>query len=309
MATPKKLITDICEETCFNEDSIESKQPSTDNEKIKVNTQANDLLHSHSSILNEPPNVLSTKVSMEDIKEKETGAEFHSLAVVAFPLSSISPPYLTCISNNTQRDTRGQCDTKDSNKCLNPCDMVMNNSDQTVDISKNEKEITSPQSKLKHPQECKTKLTVPPRQKTRSHESKNTPAISCESMSLFDGVTVKIQYIIDENNSPSFEQKSINIPNSNKSHDVDINNDGKSITNSSPQHQDNKDTASSDTEKLISSVNGKTNKKPKKISILKADSNSTLSYLHDISLRKPTCDVTIPLRQPLSANYREQRTR
>ena len=38
-------------------------------------------------------------------------------------------------------------------------------------------------------------------------------------------------------------------------------------------------------------------------------SNSTLSYLHDISLRKPTCDSTIPLRQPLSANYREQRTR
>ena len=31
----------------------------------------------------------------------------------------------------------------------------------------------------------------------------------------------------------------------------------------------------------------------------------SMTYLQDISKRRPTCDVAIPLRQPLSANYRE----
>ena len=316
METSKKLITDISEETGLNEDSIESKQPSTNTDKINVKPLESNLLHSCLSTVNEQPHVLSTKVLMEDRKEKGCvmGSEFHSLAVVALPLSSISAPNIKCISNHIQANTRGHCDTKRSNKCFNPCHTIINNSDQTVGISNNPEEITSSQNELKHSNEYYTKLTVPPPQKTRCDESKNTPAISCESMSLFDGVTVKIQYIVDENNSPSFEQKSMNIPSSNENHDVVMNNDGCNaniIVNSSPQNQDDKNMASSDTEKLISSQasNGKTNNNEQKISIVKADSNSTLSYLHDISLRKPTCDVTIPLRQPLSANYREQRTR
>ena len=94
-----------------------------------------------------------------------------------------------------------------------------------------------------------TNHTVPANTTVFPRHHAKSQAVSCETMSLFDGVTVKVEYV----ESP-------------------IVSNGLSKVQSS-------------------------------------NSDESRTYLRDMQLmRHPTCDVSIPLRQPLSANYRESKS-
>ena len=251
-------------------------------------------------------------------QEYMAGDEFHSLAVVAFPLSSISPVKYPP-SNNRKKDKRTNCDKHRSKQHQNLCHTVQDSNEsfnKSTTVQNNDQYIDKP---LVHSFDCKYHSQETSGQnKMMGGSSKNTSLpISCESMSLFDGVTVKIQYIEDDGNDfPVTESKSDTIQKTKHNIDNVRKNVDSNVREISKKCEKQNAISTLNNERLILSTsknecnsketNDKSNPNNSQI---KAETNSTLSYLHDISLRKPTCDLTIPLRQPLSANYREQKTR
>ena len=321
------LITNISEETIGIEELTTNESPPIKNDEIiKTIPSVNDALQTRQIKNHEPLNGLPTnhtnKIPNELKKECVAGDEFHSLAIVAFPLSSISPVKYPP-SNNSKENKQNSCDQKLSNKRLNPCHTVQDSNESALNIGTKLTKYETTKVPLNHSQDCKNSSNrISGTDKNMNDGSRHSSvSLSCESMSLFDGVTVKIQYIVEEDgDSPAVEAKNINKRSTNLTNEtirkMDGTNLGESVIDATSCNVDSVN-VSMNNERLIVSNSSKnfvvkpTNKKatPSTSEIKAETNNSTLSYLHDISLRKPTCDFTIPLRQPLSANYREQRTR
>ena len=104
-------ITNISEETTAAIEESIKNIPSHEksDETEKTNQTANDELQTSNLESGVPSKLLPTNNDKESQKKQEkeymTGDEFHSLAVVAFPLSSISPMKYPP-SNNFKKDKR-----------------------------------------------------------------------------------------------------------------------------------------------------------------------------------------------------------
>ena len=248
--------------------------------------------------LSSESNLISTKGKGIDQMNNFLGTEFHSLTVVAFPIVPTSNS--TCNANSSiAREVIRYDDGVRSNMSTNyanPChtDNCSNSNTSTHKINKNNTSAF---------------LSTAPKLKSTEDTSKARNDMSCESMSLFNGVTVKIQYIVEESTSPMSENKNINSSGSDDSCQETTKDKVCLITPSSNLKEDIVISSKTNNHSIPQKFNsGNIKTKPRQTRI-KPINQDTLNYLHDISLRKPTCDATIPLRQPLSANYREQCTR
>ena len=322
------LITNISEENIgIEESTANNSSPIKNDEIIKTIPLVTDTLQTRQienyEPLNHSPTNPTKGIPKEFKNEYVVGDEFHSLAVVAFPLSSISPG--KCPPSNRNKGTkRNTCDQSNSKKRLNPCHTVLDSNEQAYSAGTMLTQNGTTKVPLSHSHDCKNSTKRASGSDTNINDSSENSSLplSCESMSLFDGVTVKIQYIFEEEcDSPVVEAKNINNQSTNDNNDtvpkMDVTNSGEA-SKVAISCNGNSLNVSLENEKFIFSTSNnkvedkETNNKattPCTSQIKAETNNSTLSYLHDISLRKPTCDLTIPLRQPLSANYREQRTR
>lgn len=229
-------------------------------------------------------------------KDSCVGTEFHSLAIVAFPLSSIPSSNIQNIKSSSTQLVHHTCTSENSNQYLITNDKKTDSDSNLPDDIFKSKRISTLAPTNTMPLESLKETSVVLVDTTTPFVSKQMP---CESMSLFDGVTVKVQYILEENASTPHLPDDNNTKPSIKSN-VKTADNGNATSCRVLTCEETK--ARVPTTKLPSLKDTESQK-----SRAKLPNCSTLSYLHDISLRKPTCDVTIPLRQPLSANYRDQR--
>ena len=246
--------------------------------------------------LSSESNLISNKGKRSDQMNNFFGTEFHSLTVVAFPILPTSNS--TCNANSSigREVIRYDDGSNMSTNYANPCH-TDNCSNSNTSTHKRTLNNTS------------SFLSTALESKSTEEPSKARNDVSCESMSLFNGVTVKIQYIVEESISPMSENKNVNSSGSDDSCQ-ETTKDKVCLITSSPNLKEDIVISSKKNNHSIPQKrnNGNIKTKPRQTRI-KPINQDTLNYLHDISLRKPTCDATIPLRQPLSANYREQCTR
>ena len=306
------LITNISEEPVSIQESTPNIPPNSQAEdRLPKHQVLNDTLQNSVNKHDDKFNSLPNNRKKQQLKEYVAGDEFYSLAVVAFPLSSISPVKYS-LSNNSKKDKQNSCDKSHSQKRHNLCHTVLDSNEITSKSATSSNENQTSTTVLGHSSDCKNSSTRAfDKDKSIDNGSKNSSLpISCESMSLFDGVTVKIQYIVEEeNDSPVIESKDSRNQRTNNSQDTFHEKDEANTEEAFKATHLCKEDKDDITQKIKPMSKETNDKYISNSSQIKSESNSTLSYLHDISLRKPTCDLTIPLRQPLSANYREQKTR